>query len=365
MRLAWVELKNFRSYSELNLEPDPGTNVFVGPNGAGKSNLVEAVSYLARLRSFRRAPDDALITTSADAAVLRGEFTSQASTSLVEIELPRAGRRRVLVNGKRPKRYADVAVLVRTVVFLPDDLALIKGAPSNRRDYLDDLAMQLSATSVGDQGDYERSLRQRNALLRQEGRAADAASLEAWDDQLATSGAAIINRRLELIDRLGPLLSAAYDEIGHGEGDVAWQYVSAGLGELDAGNPPSDAPERLLEALADRRRVDMDRRTTTVGPHRDEVVVLLSGGDARTLASQGEQRSLALGLRLAAFDLILDQTGDVPVLLLDDVFSELDHDRTAGVVARLPQAQVFITTARPEDVPVEGRRWSVGEGTVR
>jgi DNA replication and repair protein RecF len=365
MRLAWVELKDFRSYSALTFEPDPGTNVFVGPNGAGKSNLLEAVSYLARLRSFRRAPDDALIATTADAAVLRGEYTSEASTSLVEIELPRAGRRRVLLNGKRPKRYADVAVLVRTVVFLPDDLALVKGAPSYRRDYLDDLAMQLSGTASGDQGDYERSLRQRNALLRQEGRAADTASLEAWDERLAELGVAIINRRLDLLHRLGPLLSAAYDEIGHGDGNVAWQYVSAGLGELDVRIPPADAAERLLKALTDRRRVDMDRRTTTVGPHRDEVVVLLSGGDARTLASQGEQRSLALGLRLAAFDLILDQTGEIPVLLLDDVFSELDRDRTAGVMARLPQAQVFITTARPEDVPVEGRRWSVGEGSVR
>lgn len=365
MQLGWVELKDFRSYAALNFAPAPGTNIFVGPNGAGKSNLVEAVSYLARLRSFRRAPDDALIATGADAAVLRGEFTSEATSSLVEIELPRAGRRRVLVNGKRPKRYADVAVLVRTVVFLPDDLALIKGAPSYRRDYLDDLATQLSSTAAGDQGDYERSLRQRNALLRQEGRAADAASLDAWDESLAESGAAIITRRLDLIRQLSPFLSAAYDDIGHGEGRVAWRYTSAGLGDLDPGNPPSDGVEGLLKALGDRRRVDMDRRTTTVGPHRDEVVLLLSGGDARTLASQGEQRSLSLCLRLSAFDLILDQTGETPVLLLDDVFSELDHDRTSGVVARLPNAQVFITTARPEDVPVEGHRWSVTEGTVQ
>ena len=364
MRLGWLELTDFRSYHHLRLEPDPSMNIFVGSNGAGKSNLLEAVSYLARLRSFRKAPDTALIAVEADSAVVRGEFKTDATSALVEVELPRVGRRRVQLNGKRPKRNADLLIQVRMVVFLPDDLNLVKGPPSGRRDYLDDLAAQLWPIAAGEQADYDKALKQRNALLRNEGHAADAAALDVWDEQIATVGAAIIARRVGLVESLSPMLKASYAEISAGPAEVAWSYEAKVLGPITAGHMPHDAAERLLEGLAQRRRLDMDRKVTTVGPHRDEPSLTLGVGDSRTLASQGEQRSLALALRLSAFDLITDQTGEVPLLLLDDVFSELDHGRTAGVVARLPNAQVFITTARPEDVPVKGHHWSVSEGAI-
>ena len=364
MRLGWLELTDFRSYHQLRLEPDPTINIFVGPNGAGKSNLLEAVSYLARLRSFRKAPDIALIALEAASAVVRGEFTADATSALVEVELPRTGRRRVQLNGKRPKRNADLVTQVRMVVFLPDDLSLVKGPPAGRRDYLDDLAAQLWPTAAGEQADYEKALKQRNALLRNEGHAADASALDVWDQQIATVGAAIIARRLGLVDSLSPMLEASYAEISAGGTEVAWRYEAKVLGEVVPGRIPDDAAEQLLAGLAEQRRLDMDRKVTTVGPHRDDPALILGVGDARTLASQGEQRSLALALRLSSFDLITAETGEVPLLLLDDVFSELDHQRTAGVVARLPDAQVFITTARPEDVPVEGHHWSVSEGVV-
>lgn len=364
MRLSWLDLENFRSYPTLHIEPDAEVNIFIGPNGAGKSNLMEAVSYLARLRSFRRAPDEALISVGTDTAIVRGEFAAQATSALVEVELPRRGRRRVQLNGKRPRRHADLMTLVRMVVFLPDDLNLVKGAPASRRDYLDDLAAQIWPTAGGEQTDYDKALKQRNALLRNEGHAADASALDVWDEQISRVGAAIIGRRLDLIDKLTPLLSSSYEEISHTDAPISWRYEAKVLGELEPGSMPQDAADRLMAGLAERRRLDMDRKVTTVGPHRDEASLTLGVGDARTLASQGEQRSAALGLRLAAFDLLRGETGETPLLLLDDVFSELDHDRTDGVVSRLPDSQVFITTARPEDVPVEGRHWSVQRGGV-
>lgn len=364
MRLGWLDLTNFRSYPALYIEPDGGVNIFVGPNGAGKSNLMEAISYLARLRSFRRAPDDALIAVGAEKAIVRGEFGAEATSALVEVELPRQGRRRVQLNGKRPRRHADLMTQVRMVVFLPDDLNLVKGAPASRRDYLDDLAAQIWPTAAGEQADYDKALKQRNALLRTEGHSADASALDVWDEQISRVGAAIIRRRLELIQTLTPVLSAGYEEISNTNAAVGWRYEAKVLGKLDSGSMPDDAPEQLMAGLAERRRLDMDRKLTTVGPHRDEASLILGVGNARTLASQGEQRSLALSLRLAAFDLLRAETGETPLLLLDDVFSELDHDRTDGVVSRLPLSQVFITTARPEDVPVQGRHWSVHRGGV-
>ncbi len=365
MRLRWLEAEQFRSYADLRFEPDPAVNILIGENGAGKSNLIEAVSYLARLRSFRRAPDDALIAIGAAGAVVRGEFTNGGSTALVEAELPRSGRRRILLNGKRPRRHADVSMLIPTITFLPDDLALVKGGPSYRREYLDEVAALLSPVAAGEQEEYARLLRQRNSVLRQQGRQADEEALEVWEAGLARTGAAILRRRLGTARRLIPVLDAVYREIGPGGKEVRWRYTNAGLGELAGLKAPDDADALLMARLRAARHLDMDRRVTTVGPHRDEASLLLEGSDARTLASQGEQRTLAVGLRLASFDHVLEQTGERPMLLLDDVFSELDSKRASGVVRRLPHTQVFVTTAQEDSVPVEGRTWHVGTGGVR
>ena len=365
MQLDWIELTDFRSYGHVRFEPEAGVNVLVGDNGAGKTNLLEAVTYLSGLRSFRGVADGALVRSGGTAAVVRGEFGRRSGSLVVEVEVPAAGRRRVLVNGKRPARYREVAAAVPVVAFLPDDLDLVKRGPGLRRDYLDDVAAQRWRGAAAEQQEYDRALKQRNALLRDHGREVDAATLDAWDERAAATGARLLHRRLQLLADLAPLTAAAYEEIAPGGEAMTWAYRSAGAGTVAATDTEPELAARLRGALAERRRLDVERRVTTVGPHRDEPGLVVGGRDARSQASQGEQRSVALALRLAAFDLLEGSHQTSPILALDDVFSELDEKRAAGLVARLPSAQVFVTTARPEDVPVTGRRWAVGGGGVR
>ncbi len=364
MQLTWLEVRDFRCYPELTFSPEPGVNVLVGANGSGKTSVLEAIAYLSALRSFRGVGDAALVRAGTATAVVRGEFRHEAS-HLVEVELPLEGRRRVLVNGKRPARYGSVAASVPVVAFLPDDLDLVKRGPALRRGYLDGVAAQRWPAAAGEQQDYERALRQRNALLREHGRDVDPGSLDVWDAEVATHGATVLRRRLELLGELGPRLAGAYREIAAGTEELAWTYEAAGLEALE-GLPGAPAlAERLQAALAARRRADMDRRVTTVGPHRADPGFLVGHRDARTRASQGEQRSVALAMRLAAYDVLEAAGGVKPILVLDDVFSELDDKRAAGLTARLPGGQVFVTTARAEDVSVGGRVWEVRDGSVR
>lgn len=364
MRIAWLELTEFRSYPSLRLDLDRGTNLFVGDNGLGKTNILEAVAYLSRLRSFRSAPDPAMVRQGAEAAVVRGQFEAPDRSHLVEVEIPAQGRRRVRLNSKQPKRYSDVAAEIPVVAFLPDDVGLIKGGPGNRREYLDELAAVLSPVAGAAQGDLSQALKQRNALLRNLGRDAPDADLEIWEAQIAASGAAVLESRLEVATAAIPVIGRIYGDIG-GEHEITWSYLAAKLGELGDLAAPPDASERYRELLAEARPLDRERKMTTIGPHRDDPGLVLAGRDTRTHASQGEQRTLALALRLASFDLIAERRPDPPVVLLDDVFSELDAGRAAGVIAGLPDAQTLITTARPEDVPATGKRFDVELGAVR
>ena len=361
MILEWLELRDFRSYAELDFVPDPGINLLVGENGAGKTNLLEGASYLSRLRSFRRVGDDALIRMDAPAAIVRGEFSRDGGSARVEVEIPVAGRRRVQVNGKRPRRNADVRESLRVVSFLPDDLELVKGAAGIRRRLLDDLSVQLRPGAELDVKDYEGALRQRNALLRNEGRDADPVSLDAWDEELADAGSRLAMRRMETMAAVGPLVVSAYSRVAAADETVRWDYRSRWR-RPDSGR--AEMQEELAAALAAARGADMERRVTTIGPHRDEPALVLEGRDSRTQASEGEQRSLVLALRMAAFELLEEEHRDKPVLVLDDVFSELDANRSAALVEVLPGAQVLITTAREEDVPVTGTRWEISPGAV-
>lgn len=354
MRLDWLELRDFRCYRKVELRLDPGLDLFVGLNGAGKTSLLEAVGYLGALRSFRGSPDGALVRHGASGAVLRGGFVDTVGEHRVEITLGGEGRR-VLFDGKRLGRQRDLLTLVGVVWFHPDDLDLVKRGPDRRRVYLDDLAARLWPSAVAAQQEFERALRQRNALLRREGRHADALTLDVWDRRLAEGGAGVVSHRLRLVDVLRPLLRATYAEVGEG-GDLAVRYrASWGGGDV----------ETLLNALATARDRDLEQRTTTVGPHRDEVVFLLDGRPVRTAASQGEQRTVALALRLAAHRVLTDVRGEPPVLLLDDVFSELDAGRVERIVAGLPEGQVLVTTARADVLPGVARTWNVEGGTVR
>ncbi|HSM01959.1 MAG TPA: DNA replication/repair protein RecF [Acidimicrobiia bacterium] len=364
MHLAWIELRDFRSYRQLMFRPDTGINVLVGPNGAGKTSVLEGIGYLATLRSFRRSPEGSLVREGAGAAIVRGEFSTGTGGATVEIETPESGRRRVLLNGKGAASRGDVATVTAVVAFLPDDLDLVKRGPSYRREYLDDVAAQAWPGAAADQSDHERALRQRNALLRKEGRRADEATLDVWDDRVSRLGAKVLERRLTVAALLEPEVAGLYDEMGEGSGRFSWTYQSSGLGELEGLASADALAEPLRHAMTAARQDDLDRRTTTVGPHRDELVVQIDDRDARTRASQGEQRSISLGMRIAAFRVLTDRRGFRPVLLLDDVFSELDADRGKRLVGHLPEAQVFVTSARAEEVPLVGTRWTVGEGKV-
>ncbi|MEZ5175079.1 MAG: DNA replication/repair protein RecF [Acidimicrobiia bacterium] len=362
MHLAWLKLRNFRSYSSLRFDPDPGVNVLVGDNGAGKTSLLEAVGYLGSARSFRGVPDGALISDGAASAIVRGSFEGGASETTVECEIPQEGRRTVLVNGKRPQRMRDLLSIVPVVAFIPDDLDLVKGGSAVRRDFLDDLAARIWPQAAAAQADYDRALRQRNSLLKQEGRGTDLVTLSVWDERLGVAAAGVLHHRRAVAAALQPQLAAAYRSVG-GVGDLAWSYRSTW--NSDAARDEEALKSALVDALERRRSKELEIRTTTAGPHRDEPDVLLDGRSTRTQASQGEQRTTALAMRVGAYRVIEQLRNQKPILLLDDVFSELDASRASRVLELIPVGQVFVTTARDDEVPIGGRRWSVNDGKVQ
>lgn len=363
MHLDWVSLVDFRSYPGLEWRPDTGVNLLVGPNGAGKTNLLEAVAYIGTLKSFRSAPDEALVADDAGSAVVRAAVSSGGRDRLVEIEVPRIGPRRTQVDKAKLGRTTELLGVLRVVAFLPEDLDLVKRGPAHRRDLLDAAAVQLWPASHLDQAEYERSLRQRNAFLRQGDRDDD--TLAVWDARLAQAGGRVLARRARVIEILRPLLGKAYSEVTRQPSETEMSYTPTWPGRLDQASAAEFA-ERLGEALERSRRVDYERKMTTVGPHRDEPGFLLDGHDARVHGSQGEQRTMALAVKLAAHQAVADTIGEPPLLLLDDVFSELDPSRAAALADALPDdTQTLITSARPDEVPVVGKVWQVGEGTVR
>jgi len=361
MHLTWLDLRDFRSYESLRFEPTEGVNVLVGENGAGKTSVLEAIGYLGMMRSFRGVSDLALVREGAGAAVMRGGMGGAPTETRVECELPREGRRKVLVNQKKPQRLRDVLLTVPIVAFAPDDLDVVKRGPAIRRDYLDDLASRLWPQAGQDLTEYERAVRQRNALLKQEGRNTDSETLDVWDQRLADAGARVLLHRRNLAVALQGHLQGAYAVVG-GEGTLAWAYRSTWGSEGAAGY--EDLMESLMAALLEKRRKDMEVRSTTLGPHRDEPSLLLDERSTRTRASQGEQRTAALALRIGAYRIIEEMRDHKPILLLDDVFSELDDARAQRVVDLIESGQVFVTTARDDEVPIRGRRWSVKDGSV-
>jgi DNA replication and repair protein RecF len=339
VRLAHLWLTDFRSYESAELQPAPGLTAVVGANGQGKTNLLEAVAWLATLSSFRGAPAEALVRAGQPQAVIRAEVEREGRTALIEAELAAAGRDRVQVNRQPLRRARDLLGHVRVTVFSPDDLALVKGGPAERRRYLDDLLVACAPRHEATRTDLDRILRQRNTLLKQAAGSSHrlapevAATLDVWDAKLAEVGERLALARQRLVDRLEPVVAKAYDAVASEAAAVTMTYEApwreAGLGA----------------ALAASRTDDLRRGVSTVGPHRDDLVLTVNGLPARTHASQGEQRSLALALRLGGHELVGEVTGSSPVLLLDDVFSELDADRGRSLVRSLPPGQAILTTA--------------------
>lgn len=361
MKVDWLSLGDFRSYHTLEWHPDPGINILVGPNGAGKTNLLEAISYLATLKSFRHVADAALIADDQQSAVIRAGLSSRERERLIEIEIPVRGARRTQVDKQRLRRTADLLGVLRVVAFLPEDLDLIKRGPAYRRDILDEIAVQLWPAAHVEQSEFDRSLRQRNAFLKSGHR--DDLSLDVWDARLAQAGGKVAMRRARVVEGLGPLLLEAYREIAESEEAASIHYTTSWPTEVFVGGSAGDFTEGMLQALRSARASDYDRRTTTTGPQRDEPAFHLESVDSRTHGSQGEQRSMALALKLAAHRLIADASDSPPILLLDDVFSELDPRRSQALARSLPaDTQTLITSARPDEVPVGGMVWTVDEG---
>jgi len=379
MYLSDLSLVDFRSYSEVELALQSGVTAFIGANGQGKTNLIEAIGYLAGLASHRVAQDAPLVRLGAERAVIRGTVVRDNRSTLVEIEITPGKTNRARINRAPVPRPREVLGLVRSVLFAPEDLALVKGDPAERRRFLDDLLVARAPRLAGTRADYDRVLRQRNALLKSASAAVrasrrgieslDLRTLDVWDTHLARSGADLLAARLELVEIPRPLVAKSYDAVADGidTGEARLDYRSS-LGRDVELSPDRDLlTAAIIEATARFRREEIDRGISLFGPHRDDLVLGLGPMPAKGFASQGEAWSFALALRLASFDL-LRSNGDDPILLLDDVFAELDigrRDRLARLVGEAEQ--VLVTAAVAADVPetLAGARVEVVDGELR
>ena len=359
----------------------PGVTVFLGRNGQGKTNLVEAIGYLASLGSHRVSNDGPLVRSGAERAIVRGEVVHAGRQALIELEITPGRTNRARLNRAPVSRPRDVLGLLRTVLFAPEDLTLVKGDPDARRRFLDELLVARAPRYAGVRQDYDRVLRQRSTLLKSAGGGrsgtpsqSQLATLAAWDDQLAQLGAELIAGRLALTEALRPLVATAYRQLaGSDTGDREARLDYRCSAELGAGEPSELSIEvvakALLSSLHVKREDELRRGTCLVGPHRDDLLLTLGEFPAKGYASHGESWSFALALRLAAYDL-LTQDGGEPVLILDDVFAELDTRRRERLAARIADAdQVLVTAAVGEDVPAQlsaGRcgMYHVSKGTV-
>ena len=388
MYLSRLSLTDYRNYAAAEVTLGPGATTIIGANGQGKTNFVEAAAYLATFGSHRVATDAPLIRQGADRAVVRGVVSAAGRDSLLEVEINPGRANRVRVN-KAPTRPREALGILRCVLFAPEDIAIVKGDPDQRRRYLDDLLVSMRPRYAGVRADYERVLRQRTALLKSAKArgAVPPSALDIWDDQLVSAGTVLTAGRLRLVAAIRPQLADCYSAVSGAQRDTDVRYrmaaapdagpgsdLGAGgdlIDRLSAGEAEPDQEKialALRDALVARRRAELERGVCLVGPHRDELELHIGGLPSRGYASHGESWSLALALRLAAYQLLRGDgpPGD-PVLLLDDVFAELDagrRDRLAELVAGAEQ--VLVTAAVRADVPdgLAGARFKVAGGVI-
>ncbi|OIJ25220.1 DNA replication/repair protein RecF [Nocardioides luteus] len=377
MYVSHLSLHDFRSYPNVEVPLEAGVTAFVGRNGQGKTNLVEAIDYLSRLQSHRVATDAPLVRAGAEQAVVRAAVVRDGRTATLEVEINAGRANKARINKSPLPRTRDLVGLVRTVVFSPEDLTLVKGDPSDRRRFLDDLMILRAPRLAGVRSDYDRVLKQRNSLLKTAGLARGSAregalaTLAVWDDHLAGIGAEILSQRLSLVEALKPYVGKAYETVARGasrdDAEITYKPV---VEPVEATASVDDLRQAILAELARRQKDELDRGISLVGPHRDDLLLHISAGAERLpvkgYASHGESWSFALALRLAAYDL-LRADGDDPILILDDVFAELDSQRRVQLAELVAGAeQVLVTAAVPEDVPaaLAGARYHVKAGEV-
>ncbi len=395
MFVKHLSLADFRSYERAELTLGPGTSTLVGLNGQGKTNLVEAIGYLATLSSHRVATDAPLVRYGAQRAVVRGVVVRDGRESTIELEITPGKANRARLNRSALTRPRDVLGAVRTVLFAPEDLALVKGDPAERRRFLDQLLITRQPRWAAVRGDYDRILTQRNTLLKQaqpllspgrgkvrrraEGvqeeaeRASALHTLHVWNTQLADVAAPLLYARLRLVRDLRPLLQSAYCELSGGVSQAQLTYRASlrapSVAEIEAGEVPAieDLHAALLATLDEVAEQEVERGVTLVGPHRDDLVLSLGDLPAKGYASHGECWTFALALKLAAYQVLRHDLRDDPVLLLDDVFAELDTGRRERLAALVADCeQVLVTAAVAEDIPqaLRGPRYAVTLGSV-
>ena len=390
MYLAQLSLTDFRSYAQVELSLEPGVTVLVGSNGIGKTNLVEAIGYLATLSSHRVSSDAPLLRFGTERALIRAKLVRGEQDTVLELEINSSRANRARINRSNPVRARDILGICQTVLFAPEDLALVKGDPSSRRRFLDELLVSLIPRHAATRSDYDRVLKQRNALLKsaRTGKFSTGheATLEVWDQHMARAGAELLYARLELVERLRPHLRNSYAQLTDGSKEAGAIYRSTLQGAVeDDGEVPAAAAGaaedlrllsvdqltgRYVQAFASSRRRELDRGISLVGPHRDELELVLGEAPAKGYASHGETWSMCLSLRLASYYVMLDDArtgGSAPILILDDVFAELDVQRRRKLAAIVSGAeQVLVTAAVEEDIPVElaGRRVKVIPGGI-
>ncbi|WP_409489530.1 DNA replication/repair protein RecF [Amycolatopsis sp. cmx-11-12] len=381
MYLRHLQVTDFRSWPQADLALEPGPTVLVGQNGRGKTNLLEAIGYIATLGSHRVATDAPLVRHGCERALIRVAVVNDDRELTIELEITPGKANRARINRGAVGKPRDVLGILRTVLFSPEDLALVRGDPGERRRFMDELLVLRAPRYAGVRADYEKVLKQRNALLKTAGKRRTGredpyalSTLDVWDDHLSVAGAALLAARLNLIADLAPYTAAAYMGVAPDSRPAKIAYKSS-LGEaMPEGYGVPDGPradeavlkEVLVEAMGRSRNLELERGVSMVGPHRDELDLILGEAPAKGYASHGESWSFALALRLGSYELLRGEAGE-PVLLLDDVFAELDRRRRARLAEVAAGAeQVLVTAAVDEDVPAElaGHRFLVADGEI-
>ncbi|HVQ98016.1 MAG TPA: DNA replication/repair protein RecF [Mycobacterium sp.] len=357
MYVRHLGLRDFRSWAHADLELEPGRTVFVGPNGYGKTNLLEALWYSSTLGSHRVATDAPLVRVGADRALVSTIIVNEGRECAVDLEIAAGRANKARLNRSPVRSTREVAGVLRAVLFAPEDLALVRGDPADRRRYLDDLATIRRPRVAAVRSDYDKVLRQRTALLktavgaRQRGDRSVLDTLDVWDARLAAHGAELMCARIDLVNQLAPEVAKAYQLVAPGSRAAAVGYRASMALEPGDGVDVASLEAALLSALSERRNAELERGVCLVGPHRDDLELVLGDQAAKGFASHGESWSMALSLRLAAYELLRTEGSD-PVLLLDDVFAELDAARRRALAAVAASAeQVLVTAAVPEDIP--------------